>query len=101
MAYLKWRSMGPRPGLRGVTAAPVVTVVRPRQFAQSRYEGNANGNGDNDTQVEHEARSRPGSCAGYRPACRRAHARATDHARADPAPDGRVDRGHLSAGAQV
>ena len=57
-------------------------------------------NGDCD-QVEHEAGSRPGSCAGYRPACRRPHARATDHARADPASDGRVDRGHLSAGAQV
>ena len=50
--------------------------------------------------VEHEA-APPGSCAGYRPLCRGSDARATDHARADPAPDGRADRRHLSAGAQV
>ena len=97
--YLKSRGVGPRFGCVASPQRPCDECGLCHVNSPGARDGEPDGASDG--QVEHEAGARPGSCAGYRPACRRAHARATDHARADPAADGRVDRGHLSASAQV
>ena len=55
------------------------------------------GEDDGNCKLEGKNGPRPPARAGHRPLCRLADARAPDHAGADPAADGRADRGHLSS----